>query len=147
MKWPVYLSLVMCAAAGAAEPPAVTRAADNPPAEVAAPVNAPPTQSSAVRKPLDLRIGDIRNYMTPDEFRALLTGREEERNTVVVEANVPLLPVKTEQPIPSGLPLLPLWWAATHPTQSWRILVPDINAPRDGPTLDKVPPPIFRWGP
>lgn len=97
-------------------------------------------------KVLDLRVGDIRKYMTPEEFRALLAGREEERNTVVVQANVPLLPVKSDQPIPSGMPLLPLWWAVTNPTQSWRILVPDLNAPPSGPP-DKIPPPIFRWGP
>jgi hypothetical protein len=65
----------------------------------------------------------------------------------VVQANAPLLPMKSEQPIPSGMPLLPLWWAVTHPSQSWRILVPDVNAPPDGPPVDKIPPPIFRWGP
>jgi hypothetical protein len=101
---------------------------------------------NAVQKPLDLRIGDIRKYMTPEEYRLLLMSREEERNTVVVEAKVPLLPMKSDQPIPSGIPLLPLWWAATHPTQSWRILVPDLNAPPPGPP-DKIPPPVFRRGP
>jgi len=30
---------------------------------------------------------------------------------------------------------------------SWRILAPDLNAPPAGPTYDKVPPPVFRWGP
>ena len=34
-----------------------------------------------------------------------------------------------------------------HPTQSWRIFLPDIN--RGGQTArpKTVPPPIFRWGP
>lgn len=115
-------------AAGASDRPAASRDAESPP------------------RKLDLRVGDIRKYMTPEDFRALQAVREEEQNTVLVQANVPLLPVKSEQPIPSGMPLLPLWWAVTNPTQSWRILLPDLNAPPPGPP-DKVPPPIFRWGP
>ena len=44
---------------------------------------------------------------------------------------------------------MPLWWGLTHPTQSWRIFLPDLNRPAEGPREpeDKVPPPIFRWGP
>lgn len=137
-------ALLVCAAAQSVEPvakPAAETARAEAPSQ-------PPKESEAEPLPgkLDLRIGDIRKYMTPDEFCALLAGREEERNTVVVQANVPLLPVKSEQPIPSGMPLLPLWWAVTNPTQSWRILVPDLNAPPPGPP-DNIPPPLFRWGP
>lgn len=135
--------LLVCSAVQAAEPAkpaaaAVAAAASDRPA-AAKDAEAPP-------KKLDLRVGDIRKYMTPEDFRALQAVREEEQNTVLVQANVPLLPVKSEQPIPSGMPLLPLWWAVTNPTQSWRILLPDLNAPPPGPP-DKVPPPIFRWGP
>ena len=134
-------ALLVCTAIQAAEPARPTPAAIAAPARPAAGRDAEPLPGK-----LDLRVGDIRKYMTPEEFRALLAGREEEQNTVLVQANVPLLPVKSEQPIPSGMPLLPLWWAVTNPTQSWRILVPDLNAPPPGPP-DKVPPPIFRWGP
>ncbi len=121
-------------------------AADPPAGPKAVPPASGVIADGSPRKPLDLRVGDIRKYMMPDEYRALLEGRDEERNTVVVEANVPRLPVKSDQPIPSGMPLLPLWWAAMHPTQSWRILVPDLKAPPPGPP-DKIPPPVFRWGP
>jgi hypothetical protein len=138
MKYAILTAgaFLICFSAHAAEPAA--SGAEKPPAR---------SQPEPLPKVLDLRIGDVRKYMTPEEFRSLLAGREEERNTVVVQANVPLLPVKSEQPIPSGMPLLPLWWAVMNPTQSWRILVPDINAPPPGPPIDKVPPPIFRWGP
>lgn len=138
-------AFLICASAQAAEP---TAAAPSTAPVVASRPPPPPAPSDAdpLPKTLDLRVGDVRKYMTPDEFRALLAGREEERNTVVVQANVPLLPVKSEQPIPSGMPLLPLWWAVMNPTQSWRILVPDLNAPPPGPP-EKIPPPIFRWGP
>lgn len=121
-------------------------AADPPPRPKAAPAAAAVKPDTGARKPLDLHVGDVRKYMTPDEYSALLASREAERNTVVVEANVPRLPVKSDQPIPSGMPLLPLWWAATHPAQSWRILVPDLKAPPPGPP-DNIPPPVFRWGP
>ncbi|MDF3018901.1 MAG: hypothetical protein K0Q92_204 [Steroidobacteraceae bacterium] len=134
-------ALLVCTATQAAEPTRPAAAAVAAPARLAAGNDAEP-----LPRKLDLRVGDVRKYMTPEEFRALLAGREEERNTVLVQANVPLLPVKSEQPIPSGMPLLPLWWAVTNPTQSWRILLPDLNAPPPGPP-DKVPPPIFRWGP
>lgn len=136
-------AFLVCTAIQAEEPakPAAAAVAAAAPDRPAAARDAEP-----LPKKLNLRVGDIRKYMTPEEFRALQAGREEERNTVVVQANVPLLPVKSEQPIPSGIPLLPLWWAVTNPTQSWRILVPDLNAPPPGPP-DKVPPPIFRWGP
>jgi hypothetical protein len=96
-------------------------------------------------KTLDLRIGDVRNYMMPSEYRAVLEAPDAEKNTVVVEARREVLPVSYDDPIPVG-PLMPLWWGLTHPSQSWRIFLPDINRPEDGPP-DVVPPPIFRWGP
>jgi hypothetical protein len=42
------------------------------------------------------------------------------------------------------------FWAIVNPLQSWRIFVPDLaNAPKDRPREpeEKIPPPIFRWGP
>jgi hypothetical protein len=126
----ICAALGLCVAATAAEPPAARA----------------PAAPAAVRKPLDLRIGDVRRYMTPDEYQANVTGaREEDRNTVVVEARVPLLPMKSEQPVPGGLPSL--WYAVTNPTQAWRILLPDPKQGPIGPPDSKVPPPEFRWGP
>jgi hypothetical protein len=95
-------------------------------------------------RPLDLRIGDVRKYMTPEEFRANLIGREEERNTVVVQAQAPLLPMKSEQPVPVAI--MAPFWALANPTQAWRIFVPDLKRPPAGKP-DPVPPPVFRWGP
>jgi hypothetical protein len=131
------IALAACAAVEAAEPATVAPAAQPAPAAtVAAP---------AIRKPLDLRIGDVRKYMLPNEFREALAAPDADKNTVVVEAKRELLPVKYEEPIPNG-PLMPLWWALKNPANSWRILLPDINRGPAGPP-DPVPPPIFRWGP
>lgn len=96
-------------------------------------------------KPLDLRIGNVRSYMPPEEYRVVLGAPDADKNTVVVEAHSELLPVKYEKAIPTG-PLMPVFWALMNPTKSWRILLPDINAPPDGPP-DVVPPRVFRWGP
>ena len=144
------LALAMCAAADAAEP---TASAPVPAAPASAiPTPAPATNSAPVpvtkpvlAKPLDLRVGDVRSYMMPNEYRAALGAPDAEKNTVVVEAKRELLPVEYEEPIPTW-PLGPLWWGLKNPAQSWRIVLPDINRPEDGPP-DPIPPPIFRWGP
>ncbi|HEY6125150.1 MAG TPA: hypothetical protein VIV63_10895 [Steroidobacteraceae bacterium] len=107
-------------------------------------MSAPPAKALPA-KPLDLRIGNVTRYMMPSEYRAALGAPDMEKNTVVVEAKRELLPVEYEEPIPTW-PLGPLWWGLKNPSQSWRIFLPDINAPEDGPP-DVVPPPIFRWGP
>ena len=153
------LTLAVCAAVEGAEPlytlpspeasePATAPAPAAAPAPTA-PSTATPAPAPAAApkpaKPLDLRIGDVRNYMMPNEYRAALGAPDAEKNTVVVEAKRELLPVEYEKVIPTG-PLMPLWWGLTHPSQSWRIFLPDINRPPDGPP-DPVPPPIFRWGP
>jgi hypothetical protein len=144
------LTLAMCAAAEAAEPVDTAPASTTVEPVVAAPTPAPPpppppAAKPALTKPLNLSIGDVRTYMMPSEYRAALGAPDAEKNTVVVEAKRELLPVEYEEPIPTW-PLGPLWWALKNPTQSWRIILPDINAPEDGPP-DPVPPPIFRWGP
>ena len=144
------VALAACAAVEAAEPTAIAPAqASSTPAAAPPPASAPapavPNPKPALRKPLDLRIGDVRKYMMPNEFRAALDEPDAEKNTVVVEAQRELVPVQYEKPIPVG-PLVPLFWGLMHPTQSWRILLPDLNRTPDGPP-DVVPPPIFRWGP
>jgi hypothetical protein len=136
------MTLAICVAVDAAEPSSSSPVPSQSPATAPVPAANPP------RKPLDLRVGDVRKYMMPNEYRAVLAAPDAEKNTVVVEARRELLPVESEKPIPVG-PLMPLWWGLRHPTQSWRIFLPDLNRPVEGPREpeDKVPPPIFRWGP
>ena len=55
-----------------------------------------------------------------------------------------VLPVKSTDPVAPGI--LAPFWAVAHPTQAWRILVPDPNAPAAG-RPDVVPKPEFRLGP
>lgn len=130
------VTLIICAAAEAVEPAAVVPVSQTvPPAAIAKP---------AVTKPLELRIGNVRRYMPPEEYRASLGAPDAEKNTVLVEGRSELLPVKYEQPIPVA-PIAP-FWAIFHPLQSWKIFVPDFNRPDPGPP-DVVPPPVFRWGP
>jgi hypothetical protein len=131
------ITLAACAAVEAAEPAPATSPAVAPPAAT--------IPKPAIRKPLDLRIGDVRKYMMPDEFREALAAPDADKNTVVVEARRELLPVAYEKPIPMG-PLMPLWWALKNPVNSWRILLPDINRGPAGPP-EVVPPPVFRRGP
>jgi hypothetical protein len=131
------IALVACAAADAAEPAAAAK-------PVAAAKSAPAVTQKVPAKPLDLRIGEVRNYMMPDEYREALGAPDADKNTVVVQANQPLLPMKFERPVPGGI--MAPFWALAHPLQSWRIFAPDLNA-REAPPPNVVPPPIFRWGP
>lgn len=135
--------LLVCAGAQAAEPvgsPAapVKRAAAPAQTPASSPPPAPPRK-------LDLRVGDIRNYMTPEEFRALITGREEDRNTIVVQADAPLLPMKSDLDVPGGI--IAPFWALANPHKAWRLLLPDprVNIQNIPPAEVKVPPP-FRAG-
>jgi hypothetical protein len=130
------LTLVICAAAEATEP--VPPASAVSVAPVAA-ISKPPIASR-----LNLRIGDVRRYMMPHEFREALGAPDADSNTVVVEGNRERLPWKSERPVPAAIAAP--FWAIAHPLQSWRILVPDLKRPPPGPP-DVVPPPIFRWGP
>ena len=135
-------TLLVCAAAQAAEPP-LSPSVPVVPASAGTSVT-PATPAQPVRPPLDLRIGDVRKYMTPEEFRAAVSGNDE-RNTVIVEANRPLLPMKSEASVPGGL--IAPFWALANPLQAWRIFVPDLKAPPPREPVDKIPPPVFRWGP
>ncbi len=139
----VLWTLLVCAAAGSAEPP-VQRILAVPGTPLTAAAPDVPAKPVPDRQPLDLRIGDVRKYMPPEEYRAAISGSEE-RNTVLVEANRPLLPMKSEQAVPGGL--IAPFWALAHPLQAWRIFVPDLKAPPPREPADKIPPPVFRWGP
>ena len=128
-------ALVLCSAAQAADPPRAMSPQTTP-----ASATRPGT-----KKPFDLRVGDVRKYMMPNEFQATLNAPDADKNIVVVEGTRDLPPLKSEQQIPNAI--MAPFWALAHPLQSWRIFVPDVNRPPDGPTVDKVPPPVFRWGP
>ena len=132
------ISLMLAGLAQAADPASAREAA-------AAPAATSSPAASTPAKPLDLRLGDIRRYITPEDYRALMGAPAMEANTVIVQADAPLLPAKSSQPIPGGI--MAPFWALAHPTQAWRLLVPDLKRPPDGPSEDKVPPPVFRWGP
>src|SRR3954469_6795990 len=132
------LALVVCSVVDAAEPPAraatAAAATPKPPDSVAAPA----------AKPLDLRIGDVRKYMMPRDFQATLRSPDADANTVVVEGQRDVAPMQRVEDVPMGLGSL--WYAAKDPKNAWRLLAPAVTF-KDGPTVDKVPPPIFRWGP
>jgi hypothetical protein len=129
------LALVICGAVEAADPP-----------RSAIPASDPPVASApAVIKPLHLHIGDIRNYMMPNDFAAAINAPNEDNSTVVVEGKRVLAPMKSVTDVPGGI--VAPFWAIGHPLQAWRIFAPVVNAPVMRQPYDKIPPPIFRWGP
>ena len=75
------VALAACAVAEAAEP---TVAA--PPAKAAS-APAVPKPKPALQQPLDLRIGDVRKYMMPNEFREAIGAPDADKNTA--SGNVP----------------------------------------------------------
>jgi hypothetical protein len=83
-----------------------------------APVHGAATAAPAHRK-LDLTPPDIRDVMSADELNVPLANPDEEfagPETVQVKG-APPAPY-----VPGGFGAL--WWGATHPTQSWRVLAP-----------------------
>jgi hypothetical protein len=126
----VVLGMLLGGAAEAADPPARP-----------APVE---TTAAASATPLALRVGNIRSYMTPEEFRAL-SGPVDDSNTVIVKADAPLVPMKSELDVPGGI--IAPFWALAHPTKAWRIFLPDLRQRDLSLPENKVPPPEFRWGP
>jgi hypothetical protein len=145
------LALVISFAADAAEPAGPPQAAKAPraaavPQAKPAPEAVPPA-SAATPKRLDLRVGKIRDLMSRREMAALLGAPDWEKDAIVVEGQRELLPMEFEEQIPGGPAAL--WWALKNPTQSWRILLPDLNMPAQGPLTmeEKVPQREFRWGP
>jgi hypothetical protein len=130
------LALLACGVVEAADPPARP-----------APAASTPSPTPAVAKPakpLDLRIGDVRKYMMPRDFQAVLRAPDSDANTVVVEGQREVAPMRMVEDVPMGL--ASLWYSVKDPKNAWRILAPAVTF-KDGPTVDKVPPPVFRWGP
>src|SRR5436190_21958675 len=120
--------LLLAAAVATAEPPKRHFMVQKAPG-----VAAPGTLSP---EPLKLSIGDVRNYMMPGEFAAAVNAGDPDRNTVVVEGSRELAPLKSLKPVPEGI--ASPFWAVAHPTQAWRIFVPDPKAGPAGPP-DVVP--------
>ena len=143
------LALVVCGLVEAAEPAtraAAVQAPSKPASAAAAPATAKPATPAATptAKPLDLRIGDVRKYMMPRDFQVALGAPDADKNTVVVQGQRELVPMRMVEEVPGGLAAL--WYGVKDPKNSWRIFAPVLDF-KDGPTVDKVPPPVFRWGP
>jgi hypothetical protein len=139
----ISVALLLAMSAYAAEPPSKALRKPANAAVITTPNAA--AAAPALRAPLDLRVGHVSKYMMPGVYQMALHSPEPDSNTVVVEGQRVLLPVKSDQPVPGGI--LAPFWAIAHPTQSWRLLVPDLKRPEDKGPIDPVPPPIFRWGP
>lgn len=132
----IGMMLLLVATAMAEPPQRNTSVPKTPPGVVK-----PGTLSPA---PLKLRVGDVRQYMMPSEFAAAVNGIDPDKDTVVVEGKRELLPMKSLRPVAPGI--VAPFWAIAHPTQAWRIFVPDPRAPELGPP-DVVPKPEQRLGP
>ena len=134
----VSAAWLLCVSAHALEP-ATTSSGPLPP-------NAAAAQPQKAPQRLNLRIGDVRKYMTPEEYRALVAPADES-NTVIVKADAPQAPMKSELDVPGGI--IAPFWALANPHKAWRLFLPDprINIKNIPPPETKVPPPVFRWGP
>lgn len=119
------------------------RAAGKPDQAKVEPARTEPAKSEP-RKLLNLRIGDVRKYMTPEEYEALINPQADERNTVIVKADAPLVPMKSALDVPGGI--IAPFWAMANPSQAWRIFAPVTNF-KDGPTEIKVPQRSMGLGP
>jgi hypothetical protein len=73
---------------------------------------------------LDLRPGDLRRHVPRDELDAPWTAELDE---VVIRPRRQPPDLPERRAVPQGLG--GLFWAATRPTEAWRLLVPDPNAP------------------
>jgi hypothetical protein len=135
----LVLAIVVYGVVEAAEPPARAAPGSTP---MAAKPAVPAT--THIVKPLDLRVGDLRKYMMPRDFQTALRTPDADSNTVVVEGQREVAPMKQVEDVPVGP--ASLWYAVKDPKNAWRLLAPVVHF-EDGPTVDKVPPPVFRWGP
>jgi len=91
----IAFALLLCAAAQAADPPK------------------PAASRPVAAKPLDLRIGDIRKYMTPKEYLVAINAPDADKTDIVVEGARQAPKLRSELPVPGGLGSL--WYAATNP--------------------------------
>jgi hypothetical protein len=93
-------------------------------AQEGSPAASLPTAARTVTPPrLDLRPGDLRRHVPHDELNAQWTAELDE---VVIRPRRQPPDLPERRAVPQGLG--GLIWAATRPTQAWRLLVPDPNA-------------------
>ena len=83
---------------------------------------AEPAETRRVTPPLDLRLGDIRKFIPTEELDAPLDAAIDE---VVVRSPRVRSRLPERMPIPRGVG--GLGWLLDHPTQFWRLFVPDPN--------------------
>ena len=133
------LSTALCQAA---EPP---KAASAPAAEASKPAAtaSSPAPAPAARAPLKLKVGDVRNYMMPKDYVTAIRVSDADE-AIVVEGQRQAPPLKSELPQPEGLGAV--YSLFRHPTNAWRLFIPDPRAAPQGPP-DPVPQREFRWGP
>src|SRR5262245_36479336 len=88
------------AVAQAAEPAARPGASAKPAAAAPSPTK---SASAASRPPLKLMPGDVRKYMMPNEFLAVLAAPDADKTTIIVQGDRPAPKLKSEEPLPQGL--------------------------------------------
>ena len=88
----------------------------------AQPSSTDPDGGTIVSPPLDLRLGDIRKFVPAEELEAPL---DEAVDEVVVRSTRVRSRLPERMPIPRGVG--GLGWLLDHPTQFWRLFVPDPN--------------------
>lgn len=99
------------------------------------------------KKLLDLRVGQLRRYLLPGDAAKLQADRPPLHSieTVIVEGNRDKIPDRLKKPIPGG-PFGAIIHSVTNPTQAWRVLAPDPNAPPPPPPRSDAPPQAPRIG-
>ena len=93
------------------------------PAQSAPPPPVAPAAAPAAPK-LDLRFGDLRRFVSEGELYAPWTMDLDE---VVIRPRRGPPDLPERRAVPTGLG--GLLWGVRNPTQSWRLFVPDLNAP------------------
>jgi len=86
-------------------------------ADEAAPEADPPKEFQ-----LDLRLGDLRRFVSAEE---LDTPIPEQLDDVTIWAHSETPDMVETRPVPGGLG--GIFWGIWHPTQFWRLFVPDPN--------------------
>ena len=89
---------------------------------LAQPSSADPYGGTIASAPLDLRLGDIRKFIPTGELDAPLDAAIDE---VVVRSPRVRSRLPERMPIPRGVG--GFGWLLDHPTQFWRLFVPDPN--------------------
>ena len=104
--------------------------------------SAAPDGGTIASAPLDLRLGNIRKFVPTEELDTPLDAAVDE---VVVRSTRARSRLPERMPIPRGVG--GLGWLLDHPTQFWRLFVPDpnravpnrsIDDPQETPGADRM---------